>query len=209
MNLGKGIVVLILFCYPVTKAPPQLSRIQVTVISLHSVSMKEKIIVKEGLESYYPGEVIFKELPLTNGTVQGMLNEEVIYAKPLLDTLKKHSLPSTWSKTILLTDKKLTVSKLPFEYSMKYLVRGFAESVPGNLAIISTYKLKHEQSENAPYHKLLIKTVRHEMGHLIGLHHCNETGCLMNTGGFNNNVQFLDLDYKIGAKCQNLLDSIY
>jgi archaemetzincin len=60
----------------------------------------------------------------------------------------------------------------------KALIQGIAES-DLKTATISTYKLKKEAKDAQTFAADLAKVARHEMGHILGLPHCNSKHCLM------------------------------
>lgn len=182
------------------------SVLEVRLIKQGKVTDKELSTVKDSLESYFKCKIVHSSLSQLKGA-NNLLDTDLIYAKPSLDSLKKLNSDLGLVKTIILTDRKLTISKTPFDNNINYLIRGLALSVPGNLAIISTYKIKYESTSPEMFDMLLSKVSRHELGHLLGLPHCsNSENCLMISGYDVNRIH--NPNYKICENCIHLLDSL-
>lgn len=110
---------------------------------------------------------------------------------------------------VFLTNKKLVPIEMPAymlaDTNLKFLIRGFSSKIGGNYAIVSTYKLKKEARDSDHYELLLIKTIRHEIGHLLGLHHCFDDSCLMKSG-YESEI-FLSTDYYLCHNCRNMIEA--
>ncbi|AAK40989.1 archemetzincin [Saccharolobus solfataricus] len=76
-----------------------------------------------------------------------------------------------------------------------------------NFAIIFLHRLREEFYNRKPdldlFMKRVVKEVTHEVGHTLGLSHCNTTGCVMN---FSNSVE--DVDKKQAKFCKNCAHKI-
>ncbi|MCG8309779.1 MAG: matrixin family metalloprotease [Cytophagales bacterium] len=165
-------------------------------------------MLKDSLDNYfnlYTNITYIRE----NIHIENALANDIIYAKPLLDTLEKKRISTDSIKTIFITDKKLSIIELPINkdasYDLKYLIRGLTSSISGNFGIVSTYKLKMESVDNVHFQNLLVKTMRHEIGHLLGLHHCRNDNCLMKSGY--DPLIFQNIDYYLCNKCRTMLVS--
>ncbi|MFP4096608.1 MAG: matrixin family metalloprotease [Cyclobacteriaceae bacterium] len=78
-----------------------------------------------------------------------------------------------------LTDSALTIGK---RYTGKMIIRGLADR-DKHVATVSTYKLKQESANEQEFRKNLTKVVRHEVAHVLGLSHCEDSEqCLMLNG---------------------------
>ncbi len=85
-------------------------------------------------------------------------------------------------------------------------VFGEAE-VGGNRAIISLYRLRPEFYGEEPDNNLLklraLKEAMHEIGHVLGLLHCNDPKCVMH---FSNSIIDTDLkDWRFCERCRCIL----
>ena len=179
---------------------------EVRLIKHGNISENELAMVKDSLEGYFKLKIILCPLSQIKGA-KNVLHTDLIYAKPSLDSLKKLNPNLRLTKNIILTDRKLTISKTPFDGNINYLIRGFALSVPGSLAIISTYKIKHESKSPGMFNMLLSKVSRHELGHLLGLEHCSySNNCLMVSGYDVDRLH--NPNYEICKNCMKQLDSL-
>jgi len=78
----------------------------------------------------------------------------------------------------------------------------FGQAIPRKgVAIISVHRLKyglrHKTSEQQIFHKRISKEAVHELGHLIGLSHCENPECVMH---FSNTLR--DTDKKKTSFCK-------
>jgi archaemetzincin len=85
-----------------------------------------------------------------------------------------------------LTDADLFVPDMNFVFGLS--------SMDGACAVVSTNRLKMDGQ--GPYHDRLIKEAVHELGHLFGLRHCDDSRCVMH---FSNSLR--DTDLKSEAFC--------
>ncbi|MCG8319999.1 MAG: matrixin family metalloprotease [Cytophagales bacterium] len=179
---------------------------EINLIKHGNISENELAIVKDSLESYFKLKIVLCPLSQIKGS-KSVLGTGLIYAKPSLDSLKKLNPNLRLIKNIILTDRKLTISKTPFDGNINYLIRGFALSLPSSLAIISTYKIKHESKSPGMFNMLLSKVSKHELGHLLGLSHCSYSkNCLM-VSGYDVD-RFHNPNYEICKNCIQQLDSL-
>jgi predicted Zn-dependent protease len=81
------------------------------------------------------------------------------------------------------------------------LLRGFASK---RAAIVSTFKIKSQSKTSTEYESILLKTFLHEIGHLLGLTHCeNSEKCFMVTS-FPERL-FLNSENKLCDSCATLV----
>jgi archaemetzincin len=70
--------------------------------------------------------------------------------------------------------------------------------------VCAVYTPRLESAERKTYLDRLAKEVLHEVGHILGLHHCNNESCVMN---FSNNI--IDVDRKKAYFCSRCRQLIY
>lgn len=178
-------------------------------VPINSFSIEEAPFLTDSIEGFYTiqAEIIKADRLLK---YQKFVQNEVIFAEPLLDYLEISSNIDINDYIVFITNKKLVPIEMPAymlaDTNLKFLIRGFSSKIGGNYAIISTYKLKNEARDADHYELLLIKTIRHEIGHLLGLHHCENDTCLMKSG-YDSKI-FQDTDYYLCKECRNMLGSI-
>ncbi|MDF9797723.1 putative Zn-dependent protease [Catalinimonas alkaloidigena] len=78
-----------------------------------------------------------------------------------------------------ITDSALTIGK---QYRPAMTIRGLADP-DARVLSLSTYKLRQESVNSDEFTINLSKVVKHEIGHVLGLRHCEESeNCLMRNG---------------------------
>lgn len=110
-----------------------------------------------------------------------------------IDAVKVINQIKSKKHTIIITNNNIVKS----EMFKTYAVYGSAEK-NGNVAIVSTYLMKHNFN-GSNYINQLKKTSLHEIGHTLGMMHCNENHCIM--------CPSKNMDYPVQAKkliiCKN------
>jgi predicted Zn-dependent protease len=175
-------------------------------IPIGNIGNSEINYLKDSLGRYFKVKTSIGKKSQYTG-IDEFLSEDIILARPFLDSLEKNYNVESFKKIIFITDSKLAPRLIPecknTADSLKFLIRGFTSRIPGSYGIVSTYMLRKESTNNQHYKNLLIKTTRHEFGHLLGLHHCRNDNCLM-TSGYDP-IVFQNIDYFLCDTCRNIL----
>jgi archaemetzincin len=74
---------------------------------------------------------------------------------------------------------------------------------PGNVAVISTARLKPKAGNSRLFKERVVKEATHEVGHMLGLRHCDDVLCVMH---FSERIE--DTDEKKWAFCESCLTSL-
>jgi len=162
-------LIILAFCLTSVTNP---STLKITVIPLGNVEANNVELVHHELKKYYKAHVSIK-------TVKFNLNRFVIQdkagmvsANSLIESLDSLANAEN-SKILAVTDRSITLGKGGFK------IRGLA-FLNGNSGVVSTSRILDESNSNAQFKDLLSKAALHEVGHMIGLEHC-ESGykCFM------------------------------
>jgi archaemetzincin len=91
-------------------------------------------------------------------------------------------------KVLLITDRDIYTSSLNYVFGIS--------KIKSKAAIVSTFRLMPQDSNKDLLKERLLKECLHEFGHVLGLQHCKEKGCIMNAS---NNIR--DVDNKTTEFC--------
>lgn len=91
-------------------------------------------------------------------------------------------------KVLAITDKDIYTSTLNYVFGLS--------KIRSKAAIVSTFRMKPQSNDKELLQERLLKECLHEFGHVLGLQHCKEKGCVMNAS---NNIR--DIDNKSTEFC--------
>jgi len=95
-------------------------------------------------------------------------------------------------------DKLLGVASFDLYVPSMNFVFGEAR-LPGRVGLISTCRLKPQSRDDTSlFHDRVVKEAVHEIGHMIGLKHCSDAGCVMHFS-----ERLADTDLKSASLCRN------
>ncbi len=94
------------------------------------------------------------------------------------------------------SDRSIVVAIVKYDAYAYYYNFVFGHADPIN-RVCAVYTPRLESGNRAVYLDRLSKEVLHEVGHVLGLHHCSDRKCVMN---FSNNI--LDVDRKSATFCE-------
>ena len=76
--------------------------------------------------------------------------------------------------------------------------------VNGRSCVVSTHRL-HKRANKALFYKRFTRIANHEIGHVLGLHHCPNENCLMNDA----NETIKTIDNSTGVLCEDCYFNIF
>ncbi|MEQ8903921.1 hypothetical protein [Ekhidna sp.] len=151
-------------------------RFTVALISIDGATFKEAKQIKRNIQTYYNCDV-YELLPITIPMELMKNGRDTVLSSSLLKYFRKTYKESEFDKIVAITEK-------PLYFTEQFpSIRGLGTQ-NGKTAVISTFKIKNEASDDKKFYKsLLLKVTRHEIGHTLGLVHCKRNSkCLMTSG---------------------------
>ncbi len=150
--------------------------------------------VKEGLVKVFPEttcSIVDEQLPLSERDFDK--NRKQYRSNSILNSLQGYAIKRKDCARILgIVDADIFVPELNFVFG--------EASCPGKAALISLWRLKPEFYQNPPnmehFATRSIKEAIHEIGHTLGLRHCQRSSCVMY---FSNSI--FDTDKKQTSFC--------
>jgi archaemetzincin len=163
--------------------------IQVQILPIGDVESRVlKTLIKK-LEEIFTKPELLESVPLVDSALDESRNQYI--SDELLREVKWHAAVNGEKHILGVTNADLYTFGLNFVF-------GQAE-LPGKAAIISLYRLNHQS------HKVFIsrmfKEAVHELGHTMGLRHCQVINCVMH---FSNSLK--DTDIKNERFCNHCID---
>lgn len=94
----------------------------------------------------------------------------------------------------------VSIIRLHPHFNLEYFRRQLERRKHGKFPL---FIKKLDRAESALFHERILKEVIHEIGHALGLHHCNNRRCVMS---FSNSL--VDTDYKSTEFCPDCIKSL-
>lgn len=162
-------------------------------------------IAKEAIEDYYGYDVkILDPIKLPTVAKKKMKTRNKYNADKLLIHLQQ-ALPENVTKIVGMIDHDIYTSQ---EDTKEYGIVGKSRR-PGEVSIISTYRVKNYANSTKHFESRLKKIVLKEIGHTVGLSSCDDKdksgNCLMiNSGGSGRTLDYID--YRFCDECAKKLN---
>ena len=165
----------------------------VMILPLGDVKPEYLKLVKNSVESFYGFECVIK--PKVNLTNDLLSKSKTRYnADKILQKFNSND------NLLIITEKDIATKKGNYE---EWGILGLGQR-PGNTCVISTFRMKKNVSVEVLYDRLE-KVSLHEIGHNLGLDHCDyHIECLMNDA--RGTIRQVDREKKwLCQKCHNLI----
>jgi len=168
---------------------------KVEILQVGQVAPAILVAIEEGLAKTYPEttcSIIKKPLPIPAHSFDSKRNQ--YNSSIILNELRVYSKEKKFQRVLGVVDFDI------FTHGLKYV---FGEAyTPGQVALISLWRLKPEFYEASfdmtLYLSRALKEAIHELGHTLGLKHCQRSFCVMH---FSNSI--FDTDKKQNLLCDD------
>ncbi|MGK7390691.1 MAG: hypothetical protein ACNS60_10075 [Candidatus Cyclobacteriaceae bacterium M2_1C_046] len=157
------------------KQPLKFKDVPILILPLGGISDRDIGIIKDTISSFCKCNVKILDRIVDPYQIIAFENTINPFKNTVLDFLSSFA-TETKVKIIGITD-------IPFgltpNVSSENTIRGFSK-LNGTSTIISNEQIIRDALKyDINYHTLLVKVVRHELGHLYGIEHCSDTLCIM------------------------------
>jgi archaemetzincin len=117
-----------------------------------------------------------------------------LFAKDLLSALRKELMKTNADAVLGITDRDLYAENFNFIFGLAY----------SDCSVISLYRLVSE--DKGLFYIRAVKEAVHELGHVAGLDHCPNIGCVMH---FSNSLEDTDIKHEVFCnRCEERLKRI-
>ncbi len=168
---------------------------KIGILPIGNVDSKLLVHIKEGLPKIFPDtkcQVFEERLPLSESAMDKKRGQ--YRSNQILLAIQNYAAKTSLSRILGVLDADIFVPDLNFVFG--------EASFPGKAALISLWRLKpefHGESPNANvFMERSVKEAVHEVGHTLGLRHCNRSSCVMR---FSNSI--FDTDRKQNLFCDD------
>jgi archaemetzincin len=165
----------------------------VGILPVGNVEAKNLLSIKDGLPKILPKtttRIIDESLPLPLNAYDKKRGQ--YRSNQILASVQAYALNSGFCRVLGVLDADVFVPELNFVFG--------EATFPGNSALVSLWRLKPEFHGDPVNVKLLaersLKEAVHEVGHTLGLKHCQRSSCVMH---FSNSI--FDTDKKQSLFC--------
>lgn len=175
---------------------------KVCLVTLGKASLAETNLMKRQIEQFYGLNVVV--LPTTKLPEAAYYPPRHRYRATLILAYLADRKPRTYDKIIALTNQDISIET---STDADWGIFGLAR-FGGPCCVVSTFRLQKGKSTKKKFEERLTKVTLHEMGHTLGLPHCDESiYCLMNDA--KGLMQIVDrAKVELCAKCLNKINYI-